>query len=198
MLRIAKSSNTEAMIPRDITPTEEQAQKIAEINAWFERAVQPLRDEEQRRMERYYDCQDDYGWGGPSSFITQGEINKLEYQRDRKVEAVIRGGFCLDESKFSRLLTIDGKPVENARLIHSKFGWCWMFGDGESFLSVPKRLKTINDKGYTMELVSRTYRVYDSEGRIELEKEVVETSLQPCTPNRIDIKYGLKVITQTK
>lgn len=73
-----------------------------------------------------------------------------------------------------------------------------MFGDGESFLSVPKRLKTINDKGYTIELVSRTYRVYDSEDRIELEKEVVETSLQPCTPNRIDIKYGLKVITQTK
>lgn len=33
MLRVAKSSNTEAMIPRDIKPTEEQAQKIAEINA---------------------------------------------------------------------------------------------------------------------------------------------------------------------
>lgn len=31
------------MIPRDITPTEEQAQKIAEINAWFEKAVKPLR-----------------------------------------------------------------------------------------------------------------------------------------------------------
>ena len=86
------------MIPRDITPTEEQAQKIAEINAWFERAVQPLRDEEQRRME----------------------------------------------------------------------------------------------------LVSRTYRVYDSEDRVELEKEVVETSLQPCTPNRIDIKFGLKTTAQTK
>lgn len=186
------------MIPRDITPTEEQAQKIAEINAWFERAVKPLRDEEQRRMERYYDCQDDYGCGGLSSFVTQGQINKLEYRRDRKIEAVIRGGFCLDESQFSRLLTIDGKPVENARLVCGKFGWCWMFGDGESFIGVPKRLKTLNDKGYTMQLVRRTYRVYDSEDRIELVEEVVETSLHPCIPNRIDIKFGLKVTSQAK
>lgn len=181
------------MIPEDIrniAPTPEQAARIAEINARFEKAIQPLREEEERRMERYYDCQDDYGWGGVCSMVTEGKIRELEYGRDRMIESVIRGGFCIDETKFSRLLTIDGKPVMGARLVMGKYGWCWIVGDDEKFIGVPKRLKTLNDKGYTMELEHRIYKTFD-DGHQELAKSWSEPSVEPCRPTRIDFAFGL-------
>ena len=131
--------------------TQEQMQRIARIDEAYEAEIASLQEQEDGRMERYYNCEDDYSWGGLCS--------KANYiARDRAVEVVINDGWYTEHKTFNILKDMSGETL-NARIVEGRYGRCWMIGDGEKFVSIPRRQDTLIKKGYCMYAVKQTIKV---------------------------------------
>lgn len=128
-------------------------EQINEINESFERSLNEIRKRREYRMKNYYDCVDDYSFGGLCDKADDELQNKLEVERDIMIEQVKNDGKVLRHSTFHRLVSNDGLFCDGIR--YGKYGAYFTIGD--KYIGVPKKLSTLTKKGYKLCKVSRTY-----------------------------------------
>lgn len=134
-------------------------QRIARINEAYEAEMARLQEQEDARMERYYNCEDDYSWGGLCSKANYIARDRAKAARDRAIEVVINGGWYTEHKTFNILKDIKSGETLKARIVNGKYGRCWMIGNGEKFISIPRKQDTLIKKGYCMYAVKQTIKV---------------------------------------
>lgn len=127
-------------------------QRIQSINEWFNNAVKEINERREYRMKNYYDCVDDYSYGGLCDKADDELEDKLRTQRDILIEQAKNDGKVIRQSSFYRLVSATGS-CEGAS--YGEYGEYFAI-DGK-FVGVPKRLSTLTKKGYKLVHVERTY-----------------------------------------
>ena len=168
--------------------TKEQEARIAEINANFDAKVAEINKRRQYRMQNYYDCVDDYSYGGLCDKADNELEDRYRVERDILIEEVKNGGKREISSSFYRLKNQKGE-------VRCSGGSSGVYGqyftaDGK-IIGLPKRITTLEKKGYILEKVSRVYRgkfkMITNRGNIvykelELVSEDVERVTQDTMP----------------
>jgi len=133
---------------------ETKEKQIQAIKDAFERAMAEINERREYRMRNYYDCIDDYSFGGICDKADNELEDMLRMQRDIKIEQVENDGFYFRTSMFYRLCDNDGNAALGTK--HGQWGEFFVIND--KCVSVPKRLATLTKKGYKLEQVIRTYK----------------------------------------
>lgn len=129
-------------------------ERIAAINARYDEAVAEINKRREYRMNNYYNCVDDYSWGGICDKADNELQDRLRTERDIEIEQVKNDGYYLRHSEFYRL--VDDNGNEALGTSYGRYGH--YFAIGGKFVSVPKRVATLEKKGYRLERVTRQYR----------------------------------------
>lgn len=170
----------------------------ANILAAYKQTMDELQQRNDERMQRYFDCQDDYSWGSPyhqaADSLTR---NQAIQKRDLSLE-MLDYGFCTVKSLCSVLINEAGEICAEGPF-YGKFGWCFRLLDG-GFVSVPKKAATLAAKGYTMHTREIVYKgkfanrfakdaqpIFDG---LTVISETLTPSLQPHKRNFIDWLYN--------
>lgn len=135
--------------------TEEQRVKIAAINDSFEKSMERINESRRYRMENYYNCIDDYSYGGLCDKADDEAQRKLEVARDLRIEKVKNGKIIKNTSHWV-LEDLNGNVVSH-RPFEGKFGWCFFDGVNNKWVSMAKRQETFLKKGYRMVRVDVTF-----------------------------------------
>lgn len=128
-------------------------EQIQVIKEQFDKAVEAINERREYRMKNYYDCIDDYSWGGPCDKADDIEEDRLRLKRDILIEQVNGDGAYIRTSSFYRIKDEEGNTA-TAR--YGKYGAYFPIND--KFVGVPKNIKTLERKGYILEMVQRTYK----------------------------------------
>ncbi len=175
----------------------------ANILAAYEQTMSELNKRNDERMERYYNCQDDYSWGSPyhqaADSLTRREAL---LRRDLSLEQ-LQHGYCTLNSLCSVLINEAGEICAESPF-YGKFGWCFRLLDG-GFVSVPKKAATLAAKGYTMHMREIVYKgkfanrfakdaqpIFDG---LTVISETLTPSLNPHKSNFIDWLYNKQQTT---
>ncbi len=162
-------------------PAEQQAQ-IRSINESFESKVRSIDERRQYRMENYYNCVDDYSFGGICDKADNELEDRCRVERGILIEQVQNGGYYVRTSSFYRLRDNEGHTADGAS--NGQYGS--YFDINGKRVGVPKKVATLEKKGYTLELVTRKYKCvfkgFSSHGNV-LNKEMkcIEESVTHVT-----------------
>lgn len=193
------SHNTNTMQTLELT----KEAKRANILAAYKQTMDELNQRNDERMERYFNCQDDYSWGSPyhqaADSLTRREA---EQRRDLGLE-MLEHGFCTVNSVCSVLINEAGEICAESPF-RGKFGYCFRLLDG-GFVSVPKKAATLAAKGYTMHKKEIVYKgkfvnrfakdaqpIFDG---LTVISETLTPSLDPYSSNFIDWLYNKQQTT---
>lgn len=133
--------------------TNEQIERINTIKANFEKSVASINERRAYRMQNYYDCVDDYSWGGLCDKADDEQENRLCIMRDILIEEAINGGYHVETLTYYQLKDNEGNLCVGAR----NGQWGQYFVINEKYVGVPKRVATLEKKGYILEKVTRTF-----------------------------------------
>lgn len=131
---------------------EELIKKVQDV---FDKRVAEINARREYRMRNYYECVDDYSFGG----ICDKADNELEdiyrIERDILIEQINNDGHYYHKSSFYRLRNTNNGNVANG-------AFCGQYGlffaiDGK-YISLPKKVATLAKKGYILECIERTYK----------------------------------------
>lgn len=138
----------------EIVLTDSQKAEIQSILDSFENGMKAIRERREYRMKNYYDCVDDYSFGGICDQADNQLQNELEITRNIRIQEVLNGGFYIRKSEFYRLSDENGNSTTGT---HSgRYGDFFVIND--KCVSVPKKVATLEKKGYTLEKIERTYK----------------------------------------
>lgn len=133
----------------------QKAEKIAQIKASRDAATKCHRDAMAQRMENYYNCLDDYSFGGICDKASSEAISREERRAAMLIEQVENDGFIEQETESLCLFDLDGAFITD-NVISTKYGLAFLF-DG-TFVSVAKRQATYNKKGFEAKTRLRKYK----------------------------------------
>jgi hypothetical protein len=111
------------------------------------------------RMQNYFNCVDDYSWGGICDKAQDSAENGLSMVLNLLKEQEENGGFLIRKSTELELRDLDGNFVSN-NIINGKYGPCFMFGtekEGFNFCGLAKKQSTFEKKGYNV--ISKNYNL---------------------------------------
>lgn len=128
-------------------------EKIKAIKMAFEKSLCEINKRREYRMKNYYDCIDDYSWGGLCDKADDELEDNLRIKRDIMIEQVENDGKIVRNSSFYRLVSNSGDVCDGAR--GGRYGEYFSIDD--KFVGVPKKLCTLTKKGYRLYRVSRMY-----------------------------------------
>jgi len=138
-----------------IEPSKLQLQLQAAYNSMRERHSENT----EYRMQNYFNCIDDYSWGGIQDQTQSQKENRLLWLIDRVKEQDNNGGF-LEESATELILQSSDGAFVSANIVRGKWGKCFMWGSeeqGMSFLGLSTKQSTFAKKGYRV--VTKKYRL---------------------------------------
>lgn len=127
-------------------------EQIKAVNESFEKCLKEIQERLEYRMKNYYDCVDDYSYGGICDKADDELEDKLRIKRDIIIEQIENDGKVVRKSSFYRLVS-KTDMCDGAR--SGRYGEYFTI-DGK-FVGVPKKLDTLIKKGYKLYKVSRTY-----------------------------------------
>ena len=131
--------------PATLTP--EQINQIAAAQAAHDKAVKQLNEDEERRAEHYYDCLDEYSYGGPCSIANARAIRRADKVLADRIEEIVRGGYLLRERRVNILRSIETGAIVATGTHEGTYGRYFRTEDGQ-FVSCTKRVATFEKKGY--------------------------------------------------
>jgi len=111
------------------------------------------------RMQNYFNCVDDYSWGGICDQAQDRTYSNLSHVLNLVKEQEENGGFLTEVVTELELRNLDGSVV-SSNIIKGKFGNCFMWGteqNGFSFCGLSKKQSTFEKKGYVV--VSKHYEL---------------------------------------
>ena len=162
--------------------TEEQESRIREIESWHEKELAKINERREYRMKNYYDCVDDYSYGGACDRADDAAERTIDLSRDLRIEE-IKEGVIRREISHLELVDLDGNTVSDCPFT-GRFGHSFPVDGG--YVGIPKKMSTLEKKGYRM--VKRTvsfelrFGGFLSNGRVKWKSisRTGETSEESC------------------
>jgi hypothetical protein len=146
------------------------------------------------RMQNYYNCVDDYSWGGICDRAQDHEMMRLKGMLYNVLEQEENGGFCKEIAHVYELQDMDGN-VLSTRLVKGKFGLCFIIQHSEhnvSFVGATKNQSTFAKKGF--KVITKTYElkvVYTGTLNSKFANRSVELiSLSETMQDKVDYNTG--------
>lgn len=148
----------------DQMPTQQQFDNFL---VWYNQENEQMRKNADYRMMNYYNCVDDYSWGGLCDQAANEAYGK-RLRLHNNLVTQMRDGAFVDDIEISVLVDMDGNIVSD-KIVNGKFGECWIIKNGANvqFVSVAKKQATYNKKGYKVATI--VYKVefyYMTNGKI--------------------------------
>lgn len=177
----------------DLMPTQIQFENFV---SYYEQQNEDMRKNSDYRMENYFNCVDDYSWGGMCDQAASQAYSKRSKIYTNLV-AQMRDGAFIEDIELSVLVDLNGNIVSD-KIVNGKFGECWIIKnvDTVSFVGVAKKQSTYNKKGYkVMTLVNTIEFYYLTNGNVVarlLNEQLVDSNLErqtTCMP--IDLYIAL-------
>jgi hypothetical protein len=132
-----------------------EARKQSILNA-YESVMNRLKENEQARMDNYYNCVDDYSWGSPwHREATALAEREATVTRDLKLE-LLDNGYNVITTAQSVLIDFDGNVCAEGTRYGDYGSYFTLFSGG--FVSVAKKQATFEKKGFRMGVRKRTYK----------------------------------------
>lgn len=131
--------------PEELTEAQRQSILVAKEN--HDAVIARLRADEDLRMQHYYDCIDDYSWGGPCSKANALAQQRADYELQEQIEAIVRGGFIIRSRKVNILRNKSDNSLAACGTKQGRFGRFFKTYDG-NFVSCAKMVSTYEKKGY--------------------------------------------------
>ena len=130
--------------------TEEQQAAIASCKAAYDAEMKRLIEQEDYRMQNYYDCVDDYSWGGPCTKANYIARDKAKVEMEERIESIVRGGFIIRTRKVNVLKDKETGETVAEGLRSGEYGPYFTVRNGEEvkYVSFAKRVSTFEKKGY--------------------------------------------------
>lgn len=127
--------------------TDDQKSLIEEARIAHDETIKRLREEEDVRIQHYYDCVDDYSWGGLCSQVNAKEQSRADFLLEERIEEIVRGGYLVKTRKVNILRDIKTGESVAVGLHDGKFGPYFKTNEGK-FVSYAKKVQTYEKKGY--------------------------------------------------
>lgn len=169
------------------------AEQVNAFKASAQRQLNTINEGRDHRMKMYYDCVDDYSWGGLCDKAADESASTLRCAMNTLDEQLSAGAPFKSAFTTSVLMDLEGNIVSE-RIVDGKFGRCWIIKDGEkvTFVSLAAKAGTYAKKGY--KVANRVYeceyffttRIYKDnlcvEARVVSEKlEMLANVKEACT-----------------
>jgi len=146
------------------------------------------------RMMNYYNCVDDYSWGGRCDQAQDFEMSRMRGMLHNVLEQEENGGFCKEIAYAYELQDMDGN-VLSKRLVNGKFGLCFIIQHSEnnvSFVGATKNQSTFAKKGF--KIVTKIYEfkvIYTGTLNSKFANRSVELiSLSETMQDKVDYNIG--------
>jgi len=168
----------------DQMPTQEQFDNFVK---WYEEENAQMRKNSEYRMQNYFNCIDDYSWGGLCDQAADRAYAK-RFRLFNWLSTQMRDGAYVEDVERSVLVDMNGNIVSD-KIVNGKFGQCWIIKDGDnvSFVGVAKKQSTYNKKGYkVMTLINTIEYYYLTNGKVIsrlLDEQLVESTLDRQSTN---------------
>ena len=131
--------------PADLTADQLSAISAAQVS--YDKTIKDLDEQEDARMQHYYDCIDDYSWGGlctKANYLARGRAKQTLEDR---IEEIVRGGFLIRERLVNVLRDINTNEVVATGTHEGRYGRFFVTEDGV-FVSCAKKVGTYEKKGF--------------------------------------------------
>lgn len=128
--------------------TNDQLAAIEEARVIYESTIKELQEEEDRRAEHYYDCQDEYSYGGLCSKVNAMARNRAWTRLQERIEEIVRGGYIIRTRKANILRKLGTGEVAAVGTHEGRYGRYFRTYDGQ-FISCAKKVSTYEKKGFT-------------------------------------------------
>lgn len=148
----------------DQMPTQNQFDNFI---VWYNEENEQMRKNADYRMQNYYNCVDDYSWGGLCDQAANESYRK-RFRLHNDLVIQMRDGAFVDDIEISVLADMDGNIVSD-KIVNGRFGECWIIKNGGNveFVGVAKKQATYNKKGYkVMTIVYKVEFYYLTNGKI--------------------------------
>jgi hypothetical protein len=160
-------------------PTEEQ---FNSFQKWFEEENEQMRKNADYRMQNYFDCVDDYSWGGLCDKAA-GEAYSKRLRLHNQLIGQLREGAFIEDFSISVLTDMEGNIVSD-KIVNGRYGQCWIIQNNGSvsFVGLAKKQQTYNKKGY--KVMTKVYKIeyyYKTNGKIIsrlLSEELIDSILE--------------------
>lgn len=176
----------------------------AQVEASLKRMCEEHGKNTDYRMQNYFNCVDDYSWGGICDQAQAQKENMMRRVVERLKEQEENGGYINITATELELQTLDGEFVSN-NIINGRYGACFMFGTEETgfkFVGMAKKQSTFEKKGFRV--VSKNYGLkviytgrLTAKGNAERLVELVSVTktIDPVIDIKIDNKdYNLYIL----
>lgn len=121
--------------------------------------IESARENSEYRMKNYYDCVDDYSWGGACDQAANQQINSIRMVLDLLKQQEANDGYIYKTITELELQTLEGKVLSN-KIVKGRFGYCFVWdtdSEGVKFCGLSKKQSTFEKKGFVV--VSKHYEV---------------------------------------
>ena len=148
----------------DQMPTQEQFDNFVK---WYDEQNDQMRKNSDYRMQNYFNCIDDYSWGGLCDQAADQAYSK-RFRLYNFLKIQMRDGAYVEDVEISVLVDMHGNIVSD-KIVNGKFGQCWIIKNGDSvnFVGVAKKQSTYNKKGYkVMTLINTIEYYYLTNGKV--------------------------------
>ena len=111
------------------------------------------------RMQNYFNCVDDYSWGGICDQAQDQKMGQLERLYNTIIEQEKHNGYLVEVAYSFELQDLDGNVV-STRLVNGKFGLCFIIKKSEfdvQFVGASAKQSTFLKKGF--QLVTKKYEL---------------------------------------
>lgn len=116
------------------------------------------------RMQNYYNCVDDYSYGGICDKVAQEGISNRRYKKDILTTQITTGKPISDVNITHVLCDINTGEIVSERIVKGAFGYCWIIGGKNgapvSFVGIYRKPSTYASKGYMVKTVKTYYEYY--------------------------------------
>jgi hypothetical protein len=166
----------------DLMPTQIQFENFV---SYYEQQNKDMRENSNYRMENYFNCVDDYSWGGICDKAANIAYGK-RFRIYNNLVTQMRDGAFIEDIELSVLVDFNGNIVSD-KIVNGKFGQCWIIENGDSvnFVGVAKKQSTYNKKGYkVMTLINTIEYYYLTNGKVIsrlLDEQLVDVMMDTQT-----------------
>lgn len=125
------------------------ADQVNSIIRGFESADKSASEATAYRMQNYFDCVDDYSWGGPCDQAQAQGRSLRQRCKARLLSQIENGGAFIDTFCTAVLCDLQGN-ILSEKIVDGRYGPCWIIGSDNnvSFVGVAKKAATYEKKGY--------------------------------------------------
>lgn len=184
--------------------TKTKEELINEVKNHYAREYAEIDKRRNYRMKNYYDCVDDYSWGGICDVADDMLERRLVKEEEISIEMIKNGGFFTRTCIHSVLVNENGEIVSN-KILSGPYGWFFHVkdGDNEYNVGVAKRQSTYAKRGLKMMNMTSEYNItwhngnYFKDGNLKydtitLVNSSMTESTEPALLNDIESQYEWK------